>query len=468
VANPPSKAPLLRLVKTARAFGLGVVLATQNPVDLDYKALSNAGTWLIGRLQTERDKARVLEGLEGAAAAASASFNRREMEETLAGLGQRIFLMNNVHEDEPVVFQTRWAMSYLRGPMTGQQIKALMDPMRKGAEKRAPRKGAARPAAGRAEAEAEAPSVSPEIAQYFAPLIAGAAGEGALLYRPHLVGVARVNYSDPKTKVDTTQEVCFLTPISDEAIPVRWEDASGAGFAASALEKSAPGGAKFAALPPAAAKTKSYVTWERDFIQWVYGTQRLTIWRSPTLKELSRPGETERDFRVRLQQAAREQRDGAVEKLRQKYTEKTAALRERLRRAQQAVERETDQAKQQKTQTAISFGATLLGAFVGRRGVSGTLGRATTAARGVSRSMKEQEDIGRAQDTVESLEQRLAALEEEFRAETAALEAKVDPQMEQLESITLQPKKTGISVQLVALTWAPFRQGSEGEIPAFR
>jgi hypothetical protein len=376
--------------------------------------------------------------------------------------------MNNVHDDEPVVFQTRWAMSYLRGPMTGQQIKTLMDPLRKGAERRAPGKAAGEPAAAREGAASEAPAVAPEIAQYFAPAIAAASGGGALVYRPHLVGVARVNYTDVKSKVDTTQEVCFLTPISDEAIPVRWEDASDAGFAASALEKRPSPGAKFAALPPAAAKMKSYTTWEKDFVQWVYGNQRLKIWRSPTLKELSRPGEGERDFRVRLQQTAREQRDGAVEKLREKYTEKTAALRERLRRAQQAVERESDQAKQQKTQTAISFGATLLGAFVGRRGLSTTIGRATTAARGVSRSMKEQEDIGRAQDTVESLGQRLAAIEEEFRAETAALEAKFDPETEELESLTLQPKKTGISVQLVALTWAPFRQGAGGEIPAFR
>ena len=124
-ANPPSKLPMLTLLKQARAFGLGVVLATQNPVDLDYKGLSNAGTWFLGRLQTERDKARVLEGLEGASAAAGKRFDRASMEETLAGLGQRVFLMNNVHDDTPVVFQTRWTLSYLRGPLTRQQIQQL-------------------------------------------------------------------------------------------------------------------------------------------------------------------------------------------------------------------------------------------------------------------------------------------------------------------------------------------------------
>ena len=128
VANPPSKGPLLTLLKQARAYGLGILLATQNPVDLDYKGLSNTGTWFIGRLQTERDKMRVLEGLEGAAAATGKNFDRQSMEQTLAGLGNRIFLMNNVNYDAPIIFETRWTMSYLRGPLTRNQIKVLMDP----------------------------------------------------------------------------------------------------------------------------------------------------------------------------------------------------------------------------------------------------------------------------------------------------------------------------------------------------
>jgi hypothetical protein len=141
-ANPPSKQPLLTLLKQARAFGVGVVLATQNPVDLDYKGLSNAGTWFIGRLQTDRDKQRVLDGLEGAAAGSSGRFDRGQMEQTLAGLGNRVFLMNNVNEDAPVVFETRWAMSYLRGPLTRNQIKTLMDPKRTAPATTAPTKGA--------------------------------------------------------------------------------------------------------------------------------------------------------------------------------------------------------------------------------------------------------------------------------------------------------------------------------------
>ncbi len=130
VSNPPSKLPLLTILKQGRAFGLGVVLVTQNPVDLDYKGLSNTGTWFIGRLQTERDKARVLEGLEGIAGGTGMKFDRQQMEQTLAGLSNRIFLMNNVHDDGPEVFETRWVMSYLRGPLTRKQIKSLMDPIK--------------------------------------------------------------------------------------------------------------------------------------------------------------------------------------------------------------------------------------------------------------------------------------------------------------------------------------------------
>lgn len=127
VAEPPSKKPLLTLLKQARAFGLGVVLSTQNPVDLDYKGLSNAGTWFLGRLQTERDKDRVLDGLEGATAESGESFDRSAISEILSNVGKRVFLMHNVHEDGPEVFQTRWALSYLAGPMTRNQIRTLME-----------------------------------------------------------------------------------------------------------------------------------------------------------------------------------------------------------------------------------------------------------------------------------------------------------------------------------------------------
>src|SRR5262245_44891538 len=389
VPNPPSKAQLLTLLKQARAFGVGIVLATQNPVDLDYKGLANAGTWFIGRLQTERDKARVLEGLEGAAANASASFNRQAMEQTLAALGNRVFLMNNVHDDGPEVFETRWALSYLRGPLTRDQIKFLM----RERKTRAVPQAAALPSPAKtpsaeptSKLSNQRPVLPPEINQFFIPLRSPQPANSELTYEPTLLGAAKFYFSDPKSKIDAERALCRLARITNDALTVNWQEASDVRFDASELEKEPQVTANYASLPPAASKVKSYDSWKRALADDLYRNQTLELFRSPSLGQVSQIDESERDFRIRLQHAAREGRDGEVEALRKKYAPKLAVLQEKIRRAQQAVERESQQAQQAKIQAAVSFGATLLGAFLGRKAMSAAnLGRATTAVRGVGR-----------------------------------------------------------------------------------
>ncbi len=197
---------------------------------------------------------------------------------------------------------------------------------------------------------------------------------------------------------------------------------------------------------------------------WLYRSQKLELLKSSSLGQTSNPDESERDFRVRLQQAARERRDEAVEKLRQKFAPKIAALEERKRRAEQAVEREAEQARGQKMQTAISFGATLLSSFMGRKAVSmSSLGRATSAARGVGRSMKESQDVGRAQETVEAIDQQMAELDAQFKEETAAIETSGDPQTEVLETTVVKPTKANITVKLLSLAWLPYWRDAEGK-----
>ena len=426
VSNPPSKAPLLTLLKQARAFGVGILLATQNPVDLDYKGLSNTGTWLIGRLQTERDKMRVLEGLEGAAASTGVKFDRQSMEETLAGLGSRIFLMNDVHEDAPEIFETRWAMSYLRGPVTRNQIKLLMDPKRSAVVSKpavdlavqvpstpsASTYQAPAVAVSTAPKKSERPLLPPDISQYFIPIRGSQMTGQTLVYGPMLLGLAQVHFADIKAGVDVTRDCAFITQITEDPIAVNWDNSTEASFNISDLDKSPNEPAQYTQLPAAVGNAKNYNVWNRDFADWLYRNQKLELLKSPSLKQFSNLGESERDFRIRLQQSAREQRDEATENLRQKYASKMATLEEQFRRAQQAVDREAEQAKQQKIQTAVSVGATLLSAFVGRKAVSySSLGRATTAARGASRIMKESQDIKRAQETVASYQQRLQELE---------------------------------------------------------
>ncbi|MBM4454373.1 MAG: ATP-binding protein [Chloroflexi bacterium] len=475
IANPPSKAPLLTLLKQARAFGVGILLATQNPVDLDYKGLANTGTWFIGRLQTERDKMRVLEGLEGVAASSGTKFDRQAMEQTLAGLGSRIFLMNNVHDDAPTIFESRWAMSYLRGPLTRNQIKVLMESVRPTVVSAQP--PAASPAAAPAYAAASAPAAAsvaqksakpvlpPSIPQYFVPIRGSQSAGPNLLYSPMLLGTAQVHFVDAKTGADAVQEPTYLTQITEDPIPVNWDNVIEAALNISDLEKSPSEVAGFLPLPSAASNAKSYDAWSREFANWLFRNQKIELLKSPSLKKLSNPEESERDFRVRLQQSSREQRDDVMEKVKQKYATKMASLEEKVRRSQQAVDREAEQAKQQKMQTAISAGTTLLSAFVGKKAVSySSLGRATTTVRGASRVMKEAQDVARAKDTLATYQQQLQELESSFKAEIEELQTRGDPLTEELERILMRPAKKDIFVRLVALAWVPNWQSADGRL----
>jgi hypothetical protein len=472
VANPPSKQPLLTLLKQARAFGLGVVLATQNPVDLDYKGLANTGTWFIGRLQTERDKARVLEGLEGASASSGKKFDKQRMEQTLAGLGNRVFLLNNVHEDAPEVFQTRWTLSYLRGPLTRTQIKTLMDPVKREAlSVKREISGTSRSALSTQHSALKArPMLPPDVPQHFIPVRGSQPSGSALIYQPMLLGTAQVRVSDSKAGVDVTQDVTVLTPISDSAVAVNWDQAMEAGLALADLESAPSDSAQFGAVPSAASKAKSYETWSKDFSGWLFRNQKVDLFKSPSTKEVSKPAESERDFRVRLQQSGREARDKQSDSLRHKYAPKIAALQDRIRRAGQMVERQQAESRSSQMQAAISVGASILGAFLGRKTVSASnIGRATTAIRGAGRAIKESKDVGQAEENVSALQQQLADLESQFKAETDALAASTDPLNEKLETVSLKPTKANIAVKLVALAWTPQWKDGKGMLtPAWQ
>ena len=458
VATPPAKAPLLTLLKQGRAFGLGVVLATQNPVDLDYKGLANTGTWFLGRLQTERDKARVLEGLEGVAAGASQKFDRAKMEQLLAGLGNRVFLLNNVHEDAPEIFETRWALSYLRGPLTRAQIKTLMDPLRASegqvpAAKPTPASAATAGGGGSAR-----PVLPPDVPQLFAPLRGASDG---IVYRAAILGVAEAHFADAKSGAASTEKVERVTAAAET---LDWAGAEAPAFAVEECEGEPVRGAGFAALAPEAGKPTSYDGWSKDFATWIYRERALELFRSAASGAVSKPGESEADFRSRLGQGGREARDAAADKLRQKYAPKLAALQERRRRAEQTVAREKQEATQAGLQTVISVGATVLGALFGRKTISATtIGKATTAARGAGRTMKQAGDVGRAEDTVGAIDQQIQDLDAELQSEIAAATASADPATEKLETLTLRPKKTDITVRKLALVWLPYR----GDLPAF-
>jgi hypothetical protein len=457
-ANPPSKLPMLTLLKQARAFGLGIVLATQNPVDLDYKGLSNAGTWFLGRLQTERDKARVLDGLAGASAEAGASFDRGRFAEILSRLGNRVFLMNNVHENQPQVFQTRWTLSYLHGPLSREQIGKLMASRRAAAlpdSAGAQPAATARPAAlaSSSTSHGERPVLPPEVREVFIAPPRTAAPHGGFVYRPALLAGARIHFTNAKAGVDEWQGLTFLRPIEDSIPDELWAGVQPSDEAPE-LVKEPEAQAAFASLPPELARAKSYAEWATSLKNYLYREQTLTVWKCAALKATSKPGESEGDFRGRIAHDSHEKRDADNDKLRAAFAPKIAALEERRRKAQQRVDKEKAQAGQSYLSAGVAVVSSLLQVFGSRKLASAqNISKASSAARAAGRAMQQHGDIGHATESVEAIDQQLADLDAELKQQIDALESTYKADSLALEAVPIRPKKTDISVESVSLAW---------------
>jgi hypothetical protein len=466
-ANPPAKQAMLTLLKQARAFGLGCVLATQNPVDLDYRGLANAGTWFIGRLQTERDKARVLEGLTSAVDGNAP--DRAELDRLMASLAPRIFLMRRARDDRARLLQSRWTLSYLRGPLGAAEINRLMAPQRATAgDARGPGRapdpstpGSATPGvvAGAAVASAR-PPLPANVHECFLP---AQGGSGAIEYRASLLGAAKLHYVDARYGLDAWQALQLIAPLADDGANVLWDEARDATAARAQAGLAPAGGAAFRPPPASMQRAESYAGWNRALAAQLYEKAHATLHYCVPLKACSRPGESEGDFRARLAQQLREQRDAQVEALQQKYAPRVAALATRLQAAQQRAAREHAQATQQTLATVVSVGSAVLGAFLGRRSVSmTTVGRAATALRSATRIGSERAEAAQADESVAAVQQSQDQLKAECDAELAALKAGLDPANAALQAVDVAPRKSDIAVAELAVAWVPWRTGPDG------
>ena len=464
-AMPPSKKPMITMLKQGRAFGLGVLLATQNPVDLDYKALSNIGTWWLGRLQTERDKARVLDGLEGAASSTNSGFDRRKMEELLAGLGARVFLMNNVNDDAPTVFHVRWVMSYLTGPLVRGQIKKLMDPRR--AEIAAAKAAAPTPAAEAAKPAAPQP-MRPRLprgaSDYFIPAGAGIPAT-EINYVPAVIRVGEVRYVDAAKGINGAEATAMVNKIDSASGAIDWSQTLELpnGLTVSQLGSEPVAGAAFSELPQALLDTKLWSTLDKELVDWLYANHTCTVFKSPLTGLLSNLAETEGDFRARLVHAAHEARDKKVEDLRATYEKKIKTVEDRLAKAMDTVAEQKAQANTAKMDTAMRIGSTILGAILGKR-ISSTSGRG--AMSGASRSWKESRDVARSEEKVDDYQTELDAIEEDCEKEIEKLKAAMDPMSEKLETISLTPLKKNCTAKAVGIVWMPYRVNPQPQLGA--
>jgi hypothetical protein len=461
LSNPPAKRPMLTLLKQARAYGLGCVLATQNPVDLDYKGLSNAGTWFLGRLQTERDKARVIEGLEGASAQAGATFNRQQMEATLAALGKRVFLMNNVHEDAPVVFHTRWAMSYLCGPLTRTQIKLLMDPLRGRFASQptagdAPADAAIRPNEPGAAAVPRRPVLPASIAEQFAVIQQRVPDGFRVEYRPAVQGAGKVHFVQAAGQIDQWRSCFQLQTLTATAADDIWDGAT---------ELTAPVDgdrepdrqAKFAELPAELSREKSYQVFRRQLAEHLYRTVSLQLWRCEHVDQVSRSSETEVEFRARLVPTLAQRRSVERQRLEQQFAARLNDLESRIQIAQSRVSTQ----KWQFWSRITGFVWVVVEAGLRFKGM-GRRGRPRSAEVAMRSVASERGQQATAQAALDKLLAERQSLEQQRDQELARIEARFDPQRVSLDRIDLKPRKADIEVDSVSLVWLPWRIDPQG------
>lgn len=453
-ANPPSKKPMLTLLKQARAFGLGIVLSTQNPVDLDYKGLSNAGTWFLGRLQTERDKMRVLEGLEGASAQAGTRFDKQKMEATLAGLGSRVFLLNNVHEDEPVIFHTRWALSYLRGPLTRHQIAILMADRKKemasqkeNTAEPAPEKTPAAPKATEKVEESlpplmpQPPTLDKDIPQRFVKLKESLPKGAQLEYHPAICGWGTSRFLHKDAKLEYSRPFSVFANTKDEIPNDLWENATP--IEENQIDQQPIPGALFqTSIPDALTQDKNYRQWEQDLKENQYHQSGLSLFQAASLDLFSEHGESpesKEDFKKR-----------AFEVATKKLEEETAKISKRY-------EDQINTASRRKWWSyAVSFFPAILKFILGLIATSLSNKTAKGIANSTADEIGKTGRRGRGKSKSEKAAEAQLKLETARDKEIAKLEASLDPNSLDIEEISVRPFKKDIYVKNVVLAWLPW------------
>ena len=499
VENPPSKAPLLRMLKQARAFGVGLLLATQNPVDVDYKALSNAGTWFIGKLQTDQDKQRLLDGLMGAAGTTS----RAELDHLISQLGKRVFVLHNVHAARPQVFQTRWTMNFLAGPLTRVQVPALNELV--GAKQ--PRTAAVPPAApspdaqqtNRPQAAAAAapvptqparassdqgsqtkPPVPPDVAEYFVPQTHSlpeafaAAGQSMpaeavirnVIYRPALLFSAKIHFLDRRMGVDTTITRSGLIKDVPRVGTLRWEDFAGSNEWLEKLDAAATPGALFGGMDSPFNDARRMNALHKDFTDWAYRTSAVKARVNQTLKVFAGPDVSQADFMKACADAARDARDVELSKTTAVLDRKIKALEDKLSREERELQQDQTQLNQRKTEeigNALEMGASLLG-----------FGRKKSLTTQLSKRRMTEQAKGNVEESVQAIAQYkkdLADLMQQREQLTQEVTDRWGQVVNDVSDVDVTPKKTDIYVNLFGVAWLPYYfvqfDSQTVELPAF-
>jgi len=499
-ANPPSKHPLLRMIKQARAFGLGLLLATQNPLDLDHKALSNTGTWFIGKLQTERDKNRLLDGLESLAG----GFSRAEMDKLISSIGKRVFVMNNVHEKNPILFQTRWVMNFLAGPMTRTQIRDLNKLV--GAGEAAARQPKATPVSApkvtatpppvdhvqpvvvptavsaqpktqtppRSMASASStsngsltkPSLPAGIREYYLPqnyslpeafnasgkTQAYGANIQGVVYRPVLLASAQIRVLDRKYGVDVEVTKTALVESLDRRGIIRWEDFPYAGPGLDKLESGPVPSSKFGTIEPPLNDSKLMTSLQKDFTDWVFRNSAVTARANAALKVFAGPDVSQADFMKACADTAREARDAEITKKTSALDKKIKTLEDKLYREERELREDETELQNRKMEEYGTHAENVISLFAGSRSTRKL--SSSLSKRRMTENAKA--DVEESMQSIKQMQQQLSDLQREREDMAREITDKWGSIVSEISEVTINPKKTDVYVNIFGVAWKPY------------
>jgi hypothetical protein len=432
--NPPSKEPMLLLLKQARAFGVGVVLSTQNPVDLDYKGLSNIGTWFIGRLQTTQDIERVIDGLEGKI---GSNFDKNEIKNLLSNLKERTFFIKSAHLDDIRLFSTRWVMSYLKGPLKRDEIAMLMQ------EQKSLQKSKAESVENLVQRSSKLESyqtIDTSIPQYYEPDVSA-----QNIFSPTLGAKAKIHFYQQRKGIDCERTIELYIPLDEKQQRIAWEEAREEALGFDRFPHTVPSNAKFHPLPDIVLEDKRLAKAVRELKETLYREHNLELFRCLSPRLESKVDESRADFMVRLQDGLNEKKEIEIEKLQVRYGKKEKTLLERLSRAKERVEKEVSDS----TGSMIEAGIAVLGALFGRSTPT-KIGRAVSKG---SKILKERGEMSRAEERMVGIEEEIESLEVELEDKIDALQEKYNVDNCEIETFNMKPRKTDIDVEICAVVW---------------
>ena len=444
-ANPPSKQPMLTLLKQARSFGIGVILSTQNPVDIDYKGLSNIGTWFIGRLQTKQDIEKVIDGLSSAS---EKGLNKQELSLALGTLAKRNFIMKNINEEHIKTFETRWALSYLKGPLSKDAIKKLMENKKNNSPKNLEEK----------KSEVNEPFIDvskgkskPVIVSSIKEKYSYSSQNNAYYMQGYLLFSCSVHYLYTLKNVDLKENINFKIYLDEKATEINFDEKED--VLIYSFDEKEKTNSFYYELPSFIQNEKELKLLERDFADYVYRNFKLTLYKNDTLKISSKQYESLDDFKIRIQDRLNEQIDEKIENLKQKFEKENTLLEQKISKLFEKLKKEEQDSISATTNSIISIGTSILGAFFGKSSKTAIVSKVATSSRGVSKALKERSDIKTVQGEIDALQSLQDGLEEKLKIEIEKINDEFNISKYTIDEFFIKPKRTDIYDIKIELLW---------------